>query len=255
MAKSGSKHPVSHAELKPKRVPGKSKRPYAAAAKTIDVGCLTLLRFEPDIRGHQQRSSESQARIIKAATQAFTTRGYDDISTYELAAAAGVAQGLIAYHFKTKEGVWRAAMDQVFGEFRNNLAERIEALRHNDLRTFMWELIRHVVALEIHYPSRIRLMVESAHQSHGHLRWLVERHVKPIYEVMTHLLAVGQKHKVLRNLPVANAYYVLLTSGAVFSLGNEIDLVTNIDGKSPAFVEAHIRCLAGMLMIEPPTAA
>jgi TetR/AcrR family transcriptional regulator len=211
------------------------------------------LAFKPDKRGHQQRSSESQSRIIQAASKAFTTRGYDDITTYEIAAAAGVAQGLIAYHFKSKEGVWRAAMDQVFGEFRNSLAYRIEDLRQENLRTFMQGLIRHIVTLEIRYPSRIRLMVESAHQSRGHLRWLVERHVRPIYGVMSHLLMVGQKHRVLRPLPVANAYYVLLTAGAVFSLGEEVNLVTNIDGKSNAFAEAQVRCLAEMLMVEPTT--
>ena len=249
---SGSKQNIPYAQPKLGRDPGKSARPHPAAVEAVDFACVARLDFKPDIGGLQQRSTESQARIIVAASHAFTTRGYDDITTYEIAAAAGVSQGLIAYHFTSKEGVWRAAMDQVFGDFRNNLAERIEALRHEDLRTFMWELIRHLVALEIRYPSRIRLMVESAHQSHGHLRWLVDRHVRPIYEVITHLLEVGQKHKVLRALPVANTYYVLLSAGAVFSLENEVELVTHTDGKSAAFAEAHSRCLAGMLMIDPP---
>jgi len=107
MERSGSERTVLHAEPKPKRALERSKRLHPSADKTIDFGRVSLLSFKSDIRGLQQRSSESQARIIQAASQAFTTRGYDDIATYEIAAAAAVAQGLIAYHFESI-GSWCA---------------------------------------------------------------------------------------------------------------------------------------------------
>ncbi len=43
--------------------------------------------------------------IISAATRLFATKGFNETSTAEVAREAGVAQGTLFYHFKTKEGI------------------------------------------------------------------------------------------------------------------------------------------------------
>lgn len=54
--------------------------------------------------------AERRQQIIAAAQSLYATRPYDDVSTAELAAAAGVARGLINHYFGDKRELFLAAM-------------------------------------------------------------------------------------------------------------------------------------------------
>ncbi len=49
---------------------------------------------------------ERRRRILAAARALFSERGYSDVSTTEIAAAAGVARGLINHYFGTKRALY-----------------------------------------------------------------------------------------------------------------------------------------------------
>lgn len=224
--------------------------PTLAGSGSIDFAFLEVLAFEIPTKGLQRRSIESRARIINVAAEAFMGNGYAGVSTHEISAAAGVTQGLITYHFKSKQGLWQAAMDQVFGDFRNSLIARIRELDSTDERTLVGELIIHLVKLALRFPSIIRFMVESGPRADEHLSWLLSRHIQPIYQAVTHIFEVAKSHGILRDLPVPNAYYVLLTAGSIFSLEEEVAMVANQDVRSDAFANAHALCLKKMLLTD-----
>ena len=62
----------------------------------------------------EQRDATRQ-RIVDAAVETFAEHGYGASSTRDIATRAGVTQGLLTYHFASKDDLWRAAADQVFG--------------------------------------------------------------------------------------------------------------------------------------------
>ena len=57
----------------------------------------------------------AKARIRNAALDLYAERGEDRVSMRAVAAAAGVAVGLVQHHFKTKDGL-RVAVEQLVGE-------------------------------------------------------------------------------------------------------------------------------------------
>jgi AcrR family transcriptional regulator len=65
--------------------------------------------------------------IIAAALELFAARGYEATSTAELARVAGVSEGTIFHHFKTKDGVLihilRHMMDRYLGAMERNLPQ------------------------------------------------------------------------------------------------------------------------------------
>ncbi len=220
------------------------------SSERIDFEFLKILDFTIETKGLQQRSKETWARIVAVACEAFMSRGYAGVSTHDVSAAAGVTQGLITYHFKSKEGLWQAAMDRVFGEFRNNLSASLLSLRNSSEREFIERFIRQMVSLEMKFPFIIRFMVENSKVADSHIIWLIERHIKPIYDVIFHIFEVSQRHGAMRPLPIANAYYVLLTAGTIFSLKDEIRIVAGQDTESKAFSEEHADCLIQMLLTD-----
>lgn len=60
----------------------------------------------------EQRSATRQA-IVDAAVSSLTTSGYSSVRTRAVAAAAGVAQGTVTYHFPSREALLSAAVTQL----------------------------------------------------------------------------------------------------------------------------------------------
>lgn len=220
----------------------------AAEQGGIDFDYLGMLVFDIPLKGLQQRSIETRSRIVAVAAETFMNQSYAAVSTHEIASAAGVTQGLVTYHFKSKRGLWEAAMDFQFGRFRNTLHDQIQELRAFDERTFIRETIRQLVGLEMQYPSIVRFMIGSGASTDPDLNWLLERHIRPIYDAICHIFEVGRRHGILRQVPIANAYYVLVTAGSVFSLVDEMRVIAGQDATTPAFASAHAQCLVTMLM-------
>ncbi len=61
-------------------------------------------------------------RILDAATAVFATMGYEGASTRHLAAEAGVNQPAIQYHFVSKEGLYRAAVERIAGDIEAQMS-------------------------------------------------------------------------------------------------------------------------------------
>jgi AcrR family transcriptional regulator len=66
---------------------------------------------------NQGLRTDRRARLVNAASELFTERAYDEVTTVEIAKRAGVAYGLIAHHFINKRGLYletvRAAADRL----------------------------------------------------------------------------------------------------------------------------------------------
>ena len=69
---------------------------------------------EPDRRG----------RLIRESARLFRERGYEGTSVRDIAAATGLQSGSWVYHFKTKQDILAAVMEE---GLRHSL-ERIEAI-------------------------------------------------------------------------------------------------------------------------------
>jgi AcrR family transcriptional regulator len=67
-------------------------------------------------RGEPMTDADKREKIIAAAYEVLSKKGYDRASTKEIAAEAGVAQGLINYYFASK--------DQLFAEVFRRETER-----------------------------------------------------------------------------------------------------------------------------------
>lgn len=60
----------------------------------------------------EERSQRSRAHILEAALELFSHQGYRATSMRDIAQAAGVSTGNVYHHFKDKETIFRALLDQ-----------------------------------------------------------------------------------------------------------------------------------------------
>jgi len=83
------------------------------------------------------------------------------------------------------------------------------------------------------------------------LAWLVERHVRPIYGLMSGILAEGQARGLLVKGSVDHLTYCLIAAASMpYAVAPEYRLVTGDDPEEPRLVEAHVRLLLRLFEID-----
>ena len=201
-----------------------------------------------------EERSDSRDLIVRAALRCFAEKGYDGSSTRDIATQAGVNQGLIPYYFGSKLKLWQAAVDLAFAE----LAAGLEATRADTSVTSEREriglLLRNYVRFVARNPEFVRLMHEEGKRRGPRMRWLVDRHVKPMYETVTTLLQRSEARGVLPidSHPVHFHYLLAGAVGLIFHQAEECKRLTGVDPFDEAVVEEHAR-LVEYLFLGPPT--
>ena len=64
------------------------------------------------------RAEDTRARILREAAKCFAARGYAGATTVEIAKNAKVTQPLVHHYFGSKEKLWRAVLEDLYGRLR-----------------------------------------------------------------------------------------------------------------------------------------
>ena len=185
-------------------------------------------------RKQQRRSIVTQQKLLDAAIEAFSENGFKGTSTRDIAERAGVHHPLITYHFKNKDQLWRAAADHIFGAFTRALASSVEENRQMCPKSRMAALIRVYVQYARNQPALHKVMIQEASYPNPRLDWLIETHLKPLFEATFELL---EKLQELGVAPPGNPAILFnmirLSSGGLLALGNELKGSSGIDIEDP----------------------
>ncbi|MGI9433200.1 MAG: TetR/AcrR family transcriptional regulator [Myxococcota bacterium] len=191
----------------------------------------------------EQQREETRDRIVAAAVECFSERGFRAASTREIATRAGTNQGLITYHFRSKDDLWKAAADRIFGQLRRAIAALAPTLEGLDPRERAREGIRQFVRFAAAHPELFRFMLEEGKNDDERLQWLIDHHLRPLDDVLPEFGdgAGGPLRPHLR--------YILVGAGSViFSVAPECRRLTGLDPTRPEAIETHANVLARLLV-------
>ena len=204
--------------------PKKPRRPKASASRPPAAA-----------RAPEPGGPPARDRILAAALAAFADHGFLGASTREIAAAAGVPQGLVTYHFESKQRLWESAVDWIFDAVRADLEQAIETLQDVDPVTRLRAVLKRFARLVGRHPELHRFMTQEGGHDGPRLRWLVDRHVRPLFLRSTALIADA-----LPGVDAAHFHYVLIGAiGHVFAVAPEYARVTGRAARTPEAIEAH----------------
>ncbi len=199
--------------------------------------------------GATPKSQQTRERIVRAALDVFATYGFDGASTRQIAALAGENQGLITYHFSTKETLWKAAVDSIFLEFRRELAERMLVLVDADVRTQLRLLLIFFVRHAARRPEQMRLMIQEGKADNARMQWLVEHHVKDAFGIFGSIIDNAIEEGILPEAPVVHYFYILVGAcSLLFTVAPECQYLTGDNPLDPAMVEAHAEAVVNLVL-------
>jgi AcrR family transcriptional regulator len=194
-----------------------------------------------------QQYQETRRRIIEAAADAFSELGFRGASTREIAARAGTNQGLITYHFRSKDELWKAAADQILSLLRTSFSLSSKGDAMNDDREQAREAVRQYVRFAAAHPELFRLMVEEGKTADDRMQWLVDNHLKPLYAGFERLLA--EHVPGADNGMVPYAFYALAgASSLMFAVAPECRRLTGLDPARKQAVETHAEFIARLFV-------
>lgn len=195
-------------------------------------------------------------RIVEAALEVFAEKGFEAASTRQIAARVGVNHGLIPYYFGTKQKLWRAAVESAFEEMQDEIGEMLSGAA--DPRERARRMIRAHVRFVARRPEFVRLMYEEGKRRGERMRWIVDRHVKPLYDAVSEVIEAiphaSRPPGAPQGLsPIHYFYSMAGASGLVFHQAEECRRVSGLDPFDPAFIDAHTAFVEWMLLGPEPT--
>ncbi len=104
----------------------------------------------------QQRSEETQARILEAALKNFSESGYDAASVDDICAEAGVSKGAFYHHFPSKQAVFLALLN----DWLTTVDTSLEAARKPTVPETLTNMARMLPVIFTQADGRLPMFLE-----------------------------------------------------------------------------------------------
>jgi AcrR family transcriptional regulator len=180
-------------------------------------------------------------KILAAAIRSFADNGYEGTTTAGVARAAGVTQPLVHRHFESKEGLWYAAMDQVFADVRLFTAPDptlppLEAIQ---------QALAGFVRLSSERPEVHKIILREGSAKSERLAYLVDRYLREQFREVVDLLRAAQNEGLIDATvrPELLLFLVLGAGSHLFSVSPLAKSTVGIDARSDATREAFASLL------------
>ncbi len=195
--------------------------------------------------GRQTRRTRDDLRqlLLESGLQEFAAKGFDGASTRSIAQRVDAHQPQINYHFASKQALWEASVDHLFGL----LGEALDPIPSDprvgdpaDLAVAFAGSVRRFVRFAAEHPQLNRILVHEATDDTERLRWLVERHVRPLYDSITSIWMRLSEAGIAAPISSESVHYVLVGAASLpFVNAPEARLLTGSEPTDPAWVERH----------------
>jgi TetR/AcrR family transcriptional regulator len=195
----------------------------------------------------EEQRNRSRQRIVDAAVEVFSERGYQAGTTREIAARAETTQGLVTYHFGSKDGLWQAAIDELFVSFRTFGIERLKLANSDDAEDIARQLIADFVRIAAQHANLFRMLNHQGDASEARVGLVVEHHIRPLYDIFAAFCSAVD----VRPEHIPNAFFIVAGSASmIFTSAHFAERLTGIDPTTEVEINRHAAFLARVLIPE-----
>lgn len=202
-------------------------------------------------RRSEEDAERTQRAIVDAALKLFAGRGFKAVSLRDIAEGAGVAHNIIRYHFRSKEGVWRAVVDRAAADYVSSLQPVLDEVPlHEDPEIELAKITRGIVHTSALHPELVRLLLAEGVCGGERLAYLLGR-VEPLRQTAAPLFARLQGRGPLGLLDPDDLFLLVLAVGAApFALAALTKSILGEEVLKDAYADRHADGLLRVLFGE-----
>ena len=163
-------------------------------------------------------------KILKLAIDEFGRIGFEGARVDRIAERCNVSKNMLYYYFKSKEGLFVAALERMYEVFRNE--QRDLSVRASDPLVAMQQLIEHTFSALENNPHAIRLLNEENKHRGKYIRKSkrIRDLYNPLVETLSFILERGRNDGVFRPGLDPAVVYLTLSSLCYHYLSNQYTL-------------------------------
>lgn len=195
-----------------------------------------------------KKDADARGRILAIALKAFADRGFDGVSTTELAKAAGVTQPLIHYHFKSKKALWQTVVRNSFAVLNEEFIQPMHRSTDLSMTEVAEKAINDFVRFVAARTEFVQILLSESTQDTARLQWMVEELLEPCMHDLSTAYADGVRSGVLVEMPMAQLISLVLgASSQFFVMGSLNQALFNVDVCESSHAQLHIQAAVKML--------
>lgn len=230
-----------------------NNRALKFVASTLGIHKETRLTGENDVsressdssaslpEASQKRSIQTRDRLVEAAIEVFSQRGFKAATTRDIVQVAGVALASVPYYFKTKEQLWKAAVDRIYEGFNERLVDRRRQFPEGNSRAQSRAQLREFLLFTAGKPEFIRLLLHEGTSDSERMRWYVENHLRPQFDYVRGEVEKAQEDGYGRLGRAEHLFFMIIGSvGLVYAVGPAFERLTGVPPTEEALLEAHV---------------
>jgi AcrR family transcriptional regulator len=187
-------------------------------------------------------------KLVAAAIELFSSSGFDRTSVREIERRAQVNRGLVAYHFSSKDSLWRAAVDELMLRFHHELTRHGSALRGVDAVERGRVLLRIFVRFQAACPEYTRFIVAHGDDRSDRMRWLADQYLRRNLEFFRSM--IGEQERYTEDDAISH-FIVSGAASLIFAVPAYCELVFNLDTQNPDFIDRFADIIADMFVDLP----
>jgi AcrR family transcriptional regulator len=206
-------------------------------------GKVRVRRERADIRG----------ALLESALVEFGAKGFEGASTRSIAQRIEAHQPQINYHFESKEALWTASVDYLFGllgeALEGVLPGTLTGVGASELAAAFAGGIRRFVRFAAEHPELNQIMVHEGTANSARLEWMTETHVKPFFDGIVSAWQALRAAGIAAPIDGGILYYVLIGAGSLpYVNAPEVRLLTGRDPSTSEWIGAHANALIAILL-------
>ena len=196
---------------------------------------------------------DTSSKLLAAAVKVFSKYGYERASIREIADVAGVKHGLIKYHYKNKETLWKAVITFLYDMMLDalKLDEQIgdSITDPDELRSHMIAMTRNYIRFSAKHPELFRILIFETLLETERLDWVVENFTKSLTKKsIKRIRQVKEAGIFPKHISSINIFYLMMTANrTIFLLAPEIKQSVGLDMFSEEALSDHENAVIEMM--------
>lgn len=169
------------------------------------------------LEDQELKMTRKQKSIIEAAIEVFSVKGYAGSSTSEIAQKAGVAEGTIFRHYKTKKDLLVSIVAPMMVRliaplFLKEFAKIIQR-PYDSMEEFLRALIRNRLAFVKENQAIVKIMMQEL-PFHADLRQTFQRIVREhVLQHLTKVIEHYQSDGIIKDVPIRSVIRFIMSNG------------------------------------------
>ena len=165
------------------------------------------------VKRRRRRGDDVRERVLAAALQCFGLFGFEGTSTREVAARANVTHTLVLYHFRSKDQLWLATLENALTPYLSAVHPLFKSAHGMPAAEALGSFIEIFVRMSAQIPEVHSILTREGNTDSDRLNWIIDHFLRDHFKSVCDIIRRGQAEGSVRQCDPARLYYLIISAG------------------------------------------